>query len=66
MANSGQIWHVPSVFKRAIAHLKARKKLSFMVIAANFQIADQEQKPLLKEIKKEMPLTLLFYGFLHD
>ena len=36
-----------------------------MAIVADFQIADQEQKTFLTEIKKEMPLTTFFYGFLH-
>ena len=29
-----------------------------MVMVADFQIANQEQKTFLKEIKKEIPLTL--------
>ena len=39
--NKGKILHVPSTFQRAIAHLKARKKLNFIVIVADFQIAKQ-------------------------
>ena len=37
---------------------------NFMVMVADFQIANQEQKTFLKEIKKEIPLTPL-YEFLH-
>ena len=36
-----------------------------MVMVADFQIANQEQKTFLKEIKKEIPLTPLLYEFLH-
>ena len=36
-----------------------------MVMVADFQIANQEQKIFLKEIKKEIPLTPLLYEFLH-
>ena len=64
-SNKGKILHVPSTFQRAIAHLKARRKLNFIVIVADFQIADQKQKCFLKEIKNEIPLTPLFYAFLH-
>ena len=63
-ANWGKIVHVPSTFQRAIAHLKAREKLNFIVIMADFQIADQKQKCFLKEMKNEIPLTPLFYAFL--
>ena len=34
-------------------------------MVADFQIANQEQKTFLQEIKKEIPLTHL-YEFLHD
>ena len=59
--NKGNILHVPSTFQRAIVHLKAHKKLNFIVIVADFQIADQKQN-FFERNKKEMSL---FYGFLH-
>ena len=62
-AYKGKILHVPSTFQWAIARLKARKKLDFMVMVVDFQIANQEQKTFLKE-KKEIPLMPL-YEFLH-
>ena len=34
-------------------------------MVADFQIANQEQKTFLNEIKKEIPLTPLLYEFLH-
>ena len=56
--NQQLILQVPSTFQRAIAHLKARKKRNFIVIVADFQIADQKQKTFLKEITKEIPLRI--------
>ena len=48
--NSGQILHVFSTFKRAKAHWKARKKLTYTARVADFQTADREQKTFLKDI----------------
>ena len=56
MASKGKILHVPSTCQRATAHLKARKKLNFMIMVADFQIVNQEQKTFLKEIKKKFLL----------
>ena len=52
-------------FPMGDSSFESPEKLNFVVIVTDFQIADQKQKCFLKEIKNEIPLTPLFYAFLH-